>query len=333
MYRFLRPLVFKFSAETAHDFAMSSMGKASRCPNLCSIIQYMYGDKVNDLPVNVMGLDFRHPIGLAAGLDKGATAFKGFAALGFSGVEMGTVTPKPQSGNDKPRMFRLEEDGAIINRMGFNSSGLDDFLSNLDTDSTAIAGINIGKNKVTPNENAIDDYLQAKEPLDKLLKELKAEQLRLSKFHNRYVPIALKIAPDLSEEEIEVIATLVKKHQFDALIATNTTLARPDDLESNQKAETGGLSGAPLKHQSTEVIASFYKHLKGEIPIIGVGGIETVEDAWDKLLAGADYLQVYSGLIYHGPEMIQEIVNGLKAKVDATQFSCLSDLLIEVRKS
>lgn len=359
MYHLFRPILFKLSAETAHDLTMAFMAKAAKNRWFLAAINRLYGKKAPDLPTRLMGLNFRHPIGLAAGLDKRATAFKAFSALGFSSIEMGTVTPKPQAGNDKPRMFRLTEDSGIINRMGFNSSGLDRFLDNIDTDDSAVAGINIGKNKTTPNKSAMDDYLiamqqvykyadyitvnisspntqslrdlQAKEPLDELLGALKAEQTRLQQLHNHYVPIALKIAPDLNSEEIKVIATLVLKHRFDALIASNTTLARPEYLNSAYQAETGGLSGAPIKSISTTVIAEFYAHLKGDIPIIGVGGIETADDAWEKLIAGADYLQIYSGLIYHGPTMIREIVSGLKTKVKQAGHTELKNALVALR--
>ena len=360
MYPILRPLLFKLPPEVAHDMSMNSLALIAKRPNLISKTRQFYADKVPELPVNVMGLSFNHPVGLAAGLDKNARAFKAFSALGFSGVEMGTVTPLPQAGNTKPRMFRLLKERSIINRMGFNSDGLDSFLENIDTDDSAVAGINIGKNKLTPNERAIDDYvnamenvykhakyitinisspnteslrdLQAKEPLNDLLHAVKEKQTTLQRLHSRYVPIALKIAPDLNAEEIKVISNLVIKHQFDALIATNTTVARPSTLESEHKEEVGGLSGASLKHASTNVIASFYQHLKGQVPIIGVGGIETTEDAWQKLLSGADYLQIYSGLIYHGPDMIQEIVNGLKQKIEQLGFTDLATAMQAIRQ-
>lgn len=360
MYSLLKPILFKLSPETAHDLSMDSLATIAKHSFLTAKTRQLYANKVPQLPVEIMGLTFSNPIGLAAGLDKNARAFKAFSALGFSGVEMGTVTPLPQAGNLKPRMFRLAEDRSIINRMGFNSEGVDIFLDNIDTDDSAIIGINIGKNKVTPNELAIDDYasamqsvykqadyitvnisspnteslrdLQAKEPLDELLGALKEKQTTLHRLHQQYVPIALKIAPDLTAEEIAVISDLVIKHRFDALIATNTTIARPNALESANKTESGGLSGASLKHESTNVIASFHQHLKGKVPIIGVGGIETAEDAWQKLLAGADYLQIYSGLIYHGPDMIQEIVGGIKQKVEELGFSDIASAMQQMRK-
>ena len=244
-------------------------------------------------------------------------------------------------------MFRLSEDRAIINRMGFNSGGIQNFLLNFqpfhqESQTKAIAGINIGKNKLTSNDNAVDDYikalravyakadyvtvnisspnteslreLQGEEPLMQLLKALSEERNKLSTEQHIRKPIALKIAPDLSSAEIQIISELLIEYQFDALIATNTTIARPDSLKSNHKNETGGLSGSILKQQATDIIAEFYSHLQGKIPIIGVGGIETADDAWQKMLAGADYLQIYSGLIYHGPTMIRDIINGLAEK-------------------
>ncbi|MGH1539384.1 MAG: quinone-dependent dihydroorotate dehydrogenase [Arenicella sp.] len=359
MYPLIRPVLFKLAPETAHDLSMSSLSSIAGNAFLTAMVRKHYADKIPQLPVKLMGLDFKHPIGLAAGLDKNARAFKAFSALGFSAVELGTVTPKPQSGNAKPRMFRLVQDRAIINRMGFNSSGLEPFLRNISTDESAIAGINIGKNKLTDNAMAVNDYsialnavyqqadyitinisspntsslrdLQSEEPLDQLLTALKQEQLKLSKEHGKYKPIALKIAPDLDSDEIKVISHLLIKHQFDALIATNTTISRPDSLQSKEANEAGGLSGAPLKLKSTETIADFYQHLKGKIPIIGVGGIESSDDAWQKLLAGADYLQIYSGLIYHGPTMIKTIVTELQEKITQLGYSDLTTALKDLR--
>jgi len=354
MYSLLKPLLFKFDPEKAHDIAMGFLATASKNPLLRSLIKSIYGNKVPSLPVSIMGLDFKHPVGLAAGLDKDARAFQAFAALGFSAVEMGTVTPLPQTGNDKPRMFRLAEDRAIINRMGFNSGGIQNFLLNFQpfTESTA-AGINIGKNKLTSNENAVDDYLKAlravyakadyitinisspnteslrelqgEEPLMQLLKALSEERIKLATEQRIHIPIALKIAPDLNSTEIRAIAELLIEYQFDALIATNTTIERPESLKSEYKNETGGLSGAILKQQATDVIAEFYTHLQGKVPIIGVGGIETADDAWQKMLAGADFVQIYSGLIYHGPKMIREIVTGLAEKTAG--YDSLADAL------
>ena len=359
MYSFIRPALFRLTAESAHDLTLNSLATVARIAPLNTLVRYCYAKQVDDLPVRLMGLDFRHPVGLAAGLDKNAQAFKAFSALGFSAVEMGTVTPRPQPGNNKPRMFRLTEDHAIINRMGFNSGGLKRFLQNLTTDDSAIVGINIGKNKITPNDSAIDDYLSAltavythadyvtvnisspntaalrelqnREPLNELLTAIKQQQQTLHEQHQQYTPIALKIAPDLSDDDIATISELLLSHKFDALIATNTTVARPSTLQNSDATESGGLSGAPLKHAATKTIRGFYQHLQGTIPIIGVGGIETADDAWEKLLAGADFLQIYSGLIYHGPAMIRHIVQGLQRIIAQQGFDDLPSALAQLR--
>ena len=358
---FAKPVLFALDPEVAHDFTLGKLGWASRSPFLTKQLERLYASKVPDLPVQCMGLDFRHPVGLAAGLDKNAVALPAFSALGFSGVEMGTVTPKPQPGNDKPRMFRLPEDEGLINRMGFNSEGVDAFLNNVNkTADTSIAGINIGKNAITAIEDAHFDYisalkrvyaqadyiavnisspntkslrdLQNENFLDNLLTQIMRAKEKCEQVHKRAVPIALKVAPDLSEEEIEVIAELVMAHQFDALIASNTTIARPDSLRSEYASELGGLSGTPVKDMSTECIREFYKYLKGQIQIIGVGGIKNADDAWEKMLAGADYVQIYSQFIYQGPEMIKRIVSELKARVKAEGFDDLSEALKSLRK-
>ncbi len=361
LYSLAKPALFALDPETAHDVAMGGFAKISKSGLLTRQLERTIGACVPDLPVTCMGIDFKHPVGLAAGLDKDAKAFPAFSALGFSAVEMGTVTPKPQPGNDKPRMFRLLEDQAIINRMGFNSGGVDAFLKNLKkTERTAVAGINVGKNAVTPIEEASADYVNAMQRvysqadyltanisspntkslrdlqnadfLDALLLDIKQAQLKCEKTHKRYVPIALKVAPDLDADEIETIAELVISHKFDALIATNTTVARPDHLKSLHKGEVGGLSGAPVKDMATECIREFYKHLRGKVQIIGVGGIKTADDAWEKMLAGADFVQIYSQFIYQGPGMIKEIVRGLKAKVEQGGFGSLTEALAEARK-
>lgn len=347
--------------EMAHNVAMGGLAKISKSTFATRQLAQLNGDCVPDLPVTCMGINFRHPVGLAAGLDKEAKAFPALSALGFSGVEMGTVTPQPQPGNDKPRMFRLVEDEAIINRMGFNSGGVDGFLSNLKkTDHTAVAGINVGKNAVTPIENAASDYVSAMQRvysqadyitanisspntkslrdlqnadfLDSLLLNIKQAQLKCKKAHGHYVPIALKVAPDLAADEIETIAELVISHKFDALIATNTTIARPDHLKSRHKSEMGGLSGAPVKDMATECVREFYKHLKGQVQIIGVGGIKTADDAWEKMVAGADYVQIYSQFIYQGPAMIKDIVKGLKHRVERGGYASLAQALEAERK-
>lgn len=358
---FAKPVLFALAPETAHDLTIRKLALASNNDFLNKQIGRLYASKVPDLPVQCMGLDFRHPVGLAAGLDKNAVALPAFSALGFSAVEMGTVTPKPQPGNDKPRMFRLPEDEGLINRMGFNSDGVDVFLGNIQkTSRTAVAGINIGKNASTAIEDAHFDYVSAMQRvysqadyitvnisspnteslrelqnenfLDNLLTQIKSAQEKCEKVHKRTVPIALKVAPDLSAQEIEVIAELVIAHKFDAVIASNTTIARPDTLRSKHAGETGGLSGAPVKDLSTECIKEFYKYLKGRVQIIGVGGIKNTDDAWEKMLAGADYVQIYSQFIYQGPDMIKQIVTGLKERVAAEGFEDLPSALASLRK-
>ena len=343
-----------------HDLSMSNMAMASKFPLLLAPIQKLYGEQVPELPVSCMGIDFKNPIGLAAGLDKDARALPAFSALGFAAVELGTVTPKPQPGNQLPRLFRLVEDQALINRMGFNSAGVDTFLANLKrSEHCAVVGINVGKNASTAIEDAHFDYvsalqrvyskadyltinisspntkslrdLQNESFLDSLLFKIKQAQTKCEKVHKRYVPIALKVAPDLLQDEIEVIAELLISHQFDAVIATNTTIARPDSLISCHAAETGGLSGAPVRQMATDCIRQFYSVLKGQVQIIGVGGIANADDAWEKMLAGADFLQIYSLFIYQGPAMIKEIVQGLKAKVKEHGFDDLSSAMQELR--
>lgn len=362
MYSFVRPALFALDPEKAHDVTLSKLAFASKRPFLTSQINRFFGKHVPDLPVTCMGINFRHPVGLAAGLDKDARALPAFSAMGFSGVEMGTVTPKPQPGNPKPRMFRLLEDQALINRMGFNSGGVDEFLRNIKkTETSAVAGINVGKNAATPIEDAHFDYVSAMQRvyshadyiainisspntkslrdlqnesfLDDLLLKIKTSQKKCEKVHKRYVPIALKVAPDLEPSEIEVIAELVISHQFDAVITTNTTVARPDSLQSKHAAQVGGLSGAPVKDLSTECIRQFYRLLKGRVQIIGVGGIKDADDAWEKMLAGADYVQIYSQFIYQGPSMIGDIVKGLNAKVQSHGFNDLSTALTALRKT
>lgn len=354
MYALVKPFLFTLDPEKAHDLALTNFHLVSRQPWLLKQVEKMFAARVPDLPVSCMGLDFKHPIGLAAGLDKDARALPLFSALGFSGVELGTVTPKPQPGNDKPRMFRLLEDQGLINRMGFNSAGVDVFMNNIQRNSSsAITGINVGKNAVTSNEDAHFDYVSAMQRvygqadyitinisspntkslrdlqnetfLDTLLHQIASARTKCEKVHKRRVPIALKVAPDLLVDEIETIADLLLSHKFDALIASNTTIARPDGLQSRYAQEQGGLSGAPVKDLATQTIREFHRVLKGRVDIIGVGGIATADDAWEKLMAGADYLQLYTQFIYRGPSMIREIVTGLQSKLNQQGFSTLAE--------
>ena len=291
-------------------------------------------------PVELMGIALAHPLGLAAGLDKQGVAGDALSAFGFSFVEYGTVTPKPQAGNPRPRMFRLPEHRAIINRMGFNSIGLEAFLANIRNSRTPhVKGLNIGKNADTPIEHAIGDYLaglrgvysiadyvcinisspntrnlrdlQGDEQLDALLAALSQTRSRLADETGVYKPMALKVAPDLDEEQIEVICKLLPAHGIDGLVATNTTLSREAVQHHPLAKEAGGLSGRPVCDQSTWCIEQFARRLQGEVPIIGVGGIEDPASAIAKLDAGATAIQLYSSLIYEGPGIVRRIVNGL----------------------
>jgi dihydroorotate dehydrogenase len=300
----------------------------------------LYKQSVKDKPLTVMGIKFPNPVGLAAGLDKNGECINAFAAMGFGFVEVGTVTPRPQPGNDKPRIFRLPAANAVINRMGFNNKGVDYLVSQVQSANfKGILGINIGKNKDTPEENAKDDYihcmrkvynfssyitvnisspntpglrsLQYGDALDDLLSSLKVEQKVLAEQYGKYVPVAVKIAPDLTEEEVTSIAKSLIDNDIDGVIATNTTLSREGVEGLEFENEQGGLSGAPVKEKSTQVIKLLAQALGNKLPIIGVGGIASSDDANEKLQAGASLVQVYTGFIYQGPPLVKEIVNGL----------------------
>ncbi|GLP98063.1 quinone-dependent dihydroorotate dehydrogenase [Paraferrimonas sedimenticola] len=334
-YKLAQKFMFQMDAETAHNFAMTNLRLTGTTPFNC-----LYKQRIESKPFEVMGVTFPNPVGLAAGMDKDGEAIDAFAAMGFGHIEVGTVTPRPQPGNDKPRSFRLKPAKAIINRMGFNNKGVDNLVANIKASKReAVIGVNIGKNKDTPVENGKDDYLicmdkvydvadyiavnisspntpglrslQYGELLDELLQTLKNKQLELEAKHNKYVPLALKIAPDLSDEEIESIAECLLKNKIDGAIATNTTLDREAVKHLPEHTEAGGLSGKPLTSSSTVVIEKLHKALKGEIPIIGVGGIHSAQDAKDKIQAGASIVQLYTGFIYEGPELIANITKEL----------------------
>lgn len=287
-----------------------------------------------------MGLSFKNPLGLAAGLDKDGECIEAFDAMGFGFVEVGTVTPKPQPGNDKPRLFRIVEAEGLINRMGFNNLGVDNLVENIkQARFGGILGINIGKNKDTPVEQGKDDYLicmdkvythagyiavnisspntpglrtlQYGDMLDDLLSAIKIKQQELHQKHGKYVPVAVKIAPDLTAEELIQVADSLVRHNIDGVIATNTTLDRSLVQGLNHCNETGGLSGRPVQSKSTEIIRLLSKELNGKLPIIGVGGIDSLVAAREKMEAGASLIQIYSGFIYHGPKLIKNIVNCL----------------------
>jgi dihydroorotate dehydrogenase len=335
IYKLISPLLFQFDAETVHDFTLNSLKTAERLGAL-----KFYPAPPVCQPRQVMGITFPNAVGLAAGLDKNAAVIDGMAALGFGFIEVGTVTPRPQPGNPKPRLFRVEEAQGIVNRFGFNNLGVDHLIENVKAAKyKGVLGINIGKNFDTPNENAVDDYLicmrkvyayasyitvnisspntknlralQEKEALSHLLATLKLEQLKLAGTHGRYVPVALKIAPDLAQSQVNEIADLLMQHNIDGVIATNTTLARDMVQGMAHAEETGGLSGTPVREKSTLVIQQLSQRLQGAVPIIGVGGILSGADAVEKIAAGADLVQVYSGLIYKGPKLVHEVCSSL----------------------
>lgn len=331
MYSLLRELLFLLPAETSHHLALKAL-KLSEKTGLSG-----QGEALPGQSVQVMGIDFPNPVGLAAGLDKNGEYIDAMAALGFGFIEIGTVTPRPQPGNPLPRMFRLPEAKAIINRMGFNNHGLDYLLGQVEKAKyQGILGINIGKNADTPVERAVDDYLiglqrvyahadyitvnisspntpglrslQHADELQHLLSALKTVQQQLAGQYGKYVPLAVKVAPDLTTEDIRSMSSVFLQNNIDALIATNTLLDKTAVRDLRYGAEQGGLSGQPLTQKSTEVITAFHQQLGEEIPIIGVGGIMSAADARAKLAAGAKLIQLYSGFIYGGPDLIKQCV-------------------------
>ena len=333
LYSLLRPLLFRLDAETSHHLTLASL-HLGHTLGLGGFI----GKRAQGKPCQVMGLDFPNPVGLAAGLDKNGEYIDALAALGFGFIEIGTVTPRPEPGNPRPRLFRVPQAQAIINRMGFNNHGVDRLIENTRRARyKGILGINIGKNADTLMENAVDDYiaclrkvypfasyvtinisspntpglrgLQQKQKLDHLLGVLKEEHKKLAKLFGKHVPLALKIAPDLAPQEIGEIAAVLLAHKIEAVIATNTMVSRAGIEGLSQ--ESGGVSGAPLNEKSTAVIRQLAAALQGELTIIGVGGIMSGADALEKLHAGASLVQIYSGLIYRGPELVDEIVAAL----------------------
>jgi dihydroorotate dehydrogenase len=335
LYRFARPVLVRLDAERAHHSAMCALEAARRLG-----LSRTIAGATAPSPRQVMGLRFPNPVGLAAGLDKNGDHIDALAALGFGFIEIGTVTPRPQPGNPRPRMFRVPESQAIINRMGFNNDGVTRLLANAArAEFRGILGINIGKNFDTPIERAVDDYLhcmrqvyaaasyitvnisspntkglrqlQETAELDRLLGALMEEGRKLAAAHGKRTPLAVKIAPDLADEDIGKMAGLFLKHGVDAVIATNTTISRAGVEGLRNGAETGGLSGAPLRVRATEIVKLLSQSLGGRIPIIGVGGILSGADAREKIAAGASLVQLYSGLIYRGPELVGEVAAAL----------------------
>jgi dihydroorotate dehydrogenase len=337
LYRAVRPLLFALEPESAQSLSLECLDGLSRL-GLASLL----GCSAPRIPVRAMGLDFPNPVGLAAGLDKDAAHIDALAALGFGFVEVGAVTPRPQPGNPGPRVFRLPEAEAMINRLGFNSRGVEAFVENIrQSRGTHIVGVNIGRNADTPNEKALDDYiaclrkvyphaafvtanvsspntrnlreLQRADELDAFLAALVAERDRLAREHGRRVPLAVKISPDLDDAGIEAVADRVAARGIEAIVATNTTVSREGVEHLPAGREQGGLSGAPLKARATAVVARLRRSLPSSTAIIGVGGIASAADAREKLDAGANLVQLYTALVYRGPRLVSEIVRGLAA--------------------
>ena len=342
-YALARPFLFGLDAETAHELTMASLARMQGTPLALAYC----GTRVDD-PIDLAGLKFANRVGLAAGLDKNARCIDGLAAMGFGFVEVGTVTPKAQSGNPKPRMFRLPEANALINRLGFNNEGLDAFIANVQQSKVRqskaknplILGLNIGKNAATPIENAVDDYLicldgvyphadyvtvnisspntknlralQSDDALDALLSAIAKRRDKLVKQHAKRVPIFVKIAPDLDAAQVDVIAATLKRHDMDGVVATNTTLSRDAVKGMRHAEEAGGLSGSPVLEASNRVIGQLRAALGKSFPIIGVGGVMSGLDAVSKIKAGADAVQIYTGLIYRGPKLVTQAAAAIK---------------------
>ena len=335
LYPIIRPLLFRLDPETAHHVTLATLAMVHRL----GLSERLFPPP-SGAPCELMGLSFPNRIGLAAGLDKNGDYIDALAALGFGFIEIGTVTPRPQPGNPKPRLFRIPEAQAIINRMGFNNKGVDYLVERVKRSSfKGVLGINVGKNFDTPVENAVEDYLhcmrkvyphagyialnvsspntpglrklQQKEDLSGLIGPLKEEQRLLRERHGRDVPLLVKVAPDLDPEEVEAIAEVLIEYAVDGVIATNTTLDHGPVERLPHGKESGGLSGAPLRPRATRIIEQFGSVLNGRLPIIGVGGIMSGADAQEKIAAGASLIQIYSGLIYRGPELIREVAEAL----------------------
>jgi len=338
-YAFARPFLFSLDAEAAHELTLHTLARAQGTP-----LAWAWCNSLVQDPVTLAGLKFPNRVGLAAGLDKNARCVDALGAMGFGFVEVGTVTPKAQPGNPKPRMFRLPEANALINRLGFNNDGLDAFIANVQQSKFRqqgrLLGLNIGKNAVTPIEHATSDYLtcldgvyphadyvtvnisspntknlralQSDEALDALLSAIAERRAALARQHGRHVPIFVKIAPDLDEEQVQVIAATLQRHGMDGVVATNTTLGRDAVKGLKHAEEAGGLSGAPVLEASNRVIRQLRAALGKDFPIIGVGGILSAADAVSKIEAGADVVQIYTGLIYKGPDLVKQVAQALQ---------------------
>ncbi|MDR9854307.1 quinone-dependent dihydroorotate dehydrogenase [Paenibacillus sp. VCA1] len=350
-----KPIFFKMDPEKAHHLVIGGLHTAGSFPGGPALLRSMYGvDETPDLAVDLFGLHFPTPVGLAAGLDKNAAAVEGFSSIGFGFMEVGTVTPKGQPGNDRPRLFRLPPDEALLNRMGFNNEGAEamaEKLSRLKNRPVPVA-VNIGKNKVTPNEEAYKDYqaclrtlypygdffvvnisspntpdlrnLQYGSELSSLIAHIMEEMRLQAQKHGKTKPILVKIAPDVTDEELEMMVDALSASGISGIIATNTTIGR-DGLTHPNKKETGGISGKPLRARSTEVVSRVYRQTEGKLPIIGSGGIFSAEDAYGKMRAGASLVEIYTALIYEGPEVNRRLHAGLRELLRRDGFSHISE--------
>jgi dihydroorotate dehydrogenase len=338
MYRILRPLLFRIDPESAHSLILNLLHIGGIIPGLSDVIRSIYS--APDIPIEVFGLKFKNPIGLAAGYDKDGIAWRGLSLLGFSHIELGTITPLPQSGNDRPRIFRLVQDEALINRMGFPGKGADHLskmISGVRPDDL-ILGVNLGKNASTPNEFALNDYiylfrrfasladymvinvsspntigllrLQSRRELEKLLAGLASSRQNEETKVERRIPLLVKLSPDLTDVELKDAIDVILANGMDGVVATNTTTSR-QNVDTKLSSESGGLSGKPLSALSTEIVRKIFNYSAGQLPIIGVGGVMNASDAQTKLDSGARLIQIYSGLVYFGPGLVKNILRGL----------------------
>lgn len=335
LYSLIKQALFQLDPERAHELTLQQLRRITGTP-----LEWLVRQSVPTKTVNCMGISFKNPLGLAAGLDKDGDCIDALGSMGFGFIEVGTVTPRPQPGNGKPRLFRLTKAGGLINRMGFNNHGVDNLVENIKKSHFGgVLGISIGKNKDTPVEQSKDDYLicmekvypyadyiavnisslntpglrtlQFGEALDELLQAIKNKQAALKAYHNKYMPVAIKISPDITEAELVQIADSLVRHNIDGVIATNTTTGRELVQGLDHGCQVGGLSGRPLQLRSTEVIRRLSAELQGKLPIIGVGGIDSLIAAREKIAAGASLIQIYSGFIYYGPRLIRNIISDI----------------------